>query len=318
MARTPASLAIWLVVAIAPFVPVTWRLATISISALPQSYLACIPVVALGWAAWNLWNCPDLVPVVSARAAGRVAVGSVTGGLVLVLFVPHPLLAADALLLWPVWAAVTLSALWGWRAVRACLAPLAYLVLAWPPPYLALIAVAEPTLVRWSYGALIDVFRGSAWLRPIGDFPARVLVASPGGWVRINITGACSGVDSLLALVTVMPIALVVFRASALRRVLLVAVACVLAFAANLARIAVILWATHTLSVQFAFHVIHPLLGPVLFAALVFGLLALGGLAPRPVDPRPAATDTVPHRLTLAYLALAGCAVAAAFVLTPA
>lgn len=278
-----AWLGLWLLASVVPFVAPAWRLAGMAMTDVPEAYLATIPVAAFAWAGWTLSNASLARPQARRRLDAPIALAL---GACLVLagmqwLVPHGVGVGDALVLWPLWSAGVAVAFWGRGALRVLWAPLAYLVLAWPPPYLAVIAAIDPTLIRWGYMVLVHVARTTTWMHPLSALPVRFGIQTPSGPLDVNVTAACSGSDSILALIVLFPVLLALFRGSIRRKVLLVLVGVIGAFVANLVRILTIVWVAHAVSVPLAFNVVHPILGPFLFAALVLAVLLGGGLTAR-------------------------------------
>jgi len=261
-------------IVIVPFVFPAAYVVHYSLSDEPEAYLLFIPLVAFFWMGLLL-NRHDL-PV---RRVSRVAlVASVAAGIILFVGLgirhafPH-----NVLLLWPAWTAVVVWAAYGIPYVTRLWAPLLYLYLVWPPIFLKVLAVIDPWLEKWSFAFFNRLTAIFSWLRQTAR-PGEYAMAHSGHWIVVGITDACSGSDSLMALMVLFPVALILFDASWVRKLGLVVIGTVLAFVENIVRIFLIFLAAHWWGTYWAFAVIHPLLGPVLFAALVLGLMLVGGL----------------------------------------
>ncbi len=305
---------VWLAASVAPFVVVAWHLATVALADVPEAYLVCIPATAFPWSVWRL-HAARVTPARADSAWPRaVGIAMMAAVLVLALVAPRSLVEASALALWPVWAAGVLLVLAGPKALGAAWLPLVYLFLAWPPPYLALVALADPALVQATYGVLHRLAGSFAWMHPLGALPARIGVSTPKGSIVVDVTAACSGADSILALLVLLPVAMSLFRTTLWRRLLLLVGGCLVAFVGNVIRLTLVMAAAHLVSAAFAFDVVHPLLGPVLFAGLTLALLSAAGRI-RTLPPQRPATTRALDRATFAWVAAASCAVLVALAL---
>jgi exosortase/archaeosortase family protein len=93
----------------------------------------------------------------------------------------------------------------------------------------------------------------------------------------VHLTTACSGADSILAILILLPVMLVVFEASPARKITIVVVGSLLAVVANNVRILAIIAALHYFGMTFALKILHPILGAILFFAMIALLLIIGG-----------------------------------------
>ena len=265
-----------------PFLLSAWRLVKDSLLDVPEAYLICIPVVAFFWMGFQLHRYsqqrvrgPWHWPVVVLVACGLILQWSFGHGL-------ETPFSTAFLIFWPLWAGIVMAALYGRQVIALLWAPLFYLYLAWPPLYIAIINAINPFLQHASYSILNSFAHYFSWIQPGGVGSYGVHYGSR--WIVTNVTAACSGSDSLLALLAIFPVALLVFDNSFKRKALIVAVGCVLAFIGNNLRIMAVLWAIHMWGPYWGLDVIHPLLGPVIFILLLVGLFTYGGLGVGPRD----------------------------------
>ena len=262
------------------------RLAQDSLSNVPEAYLIWIPIVAGFWMIWNLQH-QGMDSVLRRFVAVRV-LGMVAGlGVVLAwgLYGVEPArFNQRALLAWPLWTALVMAGIYGPQVLRLIYRPLLYLYLVWPPLYIALVNALNPFLERLADGFFTSLSHRVPWVLAT-ETRGLYWVHHGTHWSGINITAACSGSDSILALLVLFPIALLVFQMSRIQQLLLLLGGILLAFITNILRILVIFWATHQWGSRIAFGIIHPVLGPLLFVMLVLVLLWYGGRQVRPATP---------------------------------
>lgn len=165
--------------------------------------------------------------------------------------------------------------IYGFAPTRFVLKPLGYLVLVWPPLYLKLISIVNPALA-YATTALVRRFADWTWWVKAGASSDLFAVQTGAQWLTIQVSQACSGSDSVLAILVVFPVALVLFRGTFMQKCTLVMVGCVLAFLFNVIRIGLIIAGLHAFGYRFAFDILHPLLGAVFFCAVILGLLFWG------------------------------------------
>lgn len=272
---------VWgLVAATLPFLWFAGRLVRDSLSDVPEAYLVWVPLVAYFWIGWELRHRVLAKSPASVRDGLPTMAIVVAMGLILaVLLAGHEpgRFASWPLLLWPTWLGVVVWVLYGPTAVQHLRAPLLYLYLVWAPFYIWIIHQINPALEHSAYRAFDAAARYTPWLRPDSHYRGAYLILHAGRWLAVSITAACSGSDSILALLVVFPVTLLIFDMSRIQKMGLILVGCVLAYVGNLLRIAAIFGAAHAWGRYWAFAIIHPLLGPLLFTALVLGLLVYGG-----------------------------------------
>ena len=272
---------VWgLVAATLPFLWFAGKLVRDSLSDVPEAYLVWVPLVAYFWIGWELRHRALSDSSASARdglptMALVFAMGLILAGLLAGHEPGH--FPSWPLLLWPTWLGLVVWVLYGPAAVRHLRGPLLYLYLVWAPLYIWIIHQINPALEHSAYRVFDAAARHTAWLTLDPHYRGAYLILHAGRWLAVSITAACSGSDSILALLVVFPVTLLIFDMSRLKKIVLILVGCVLAYVGNLLRIAAIFGAAHVWGRYWAFTIIHPLLGPLLFTALVLGLLFYGG-----------------------------------------
>lgn len=272
---------LWIVASAIPMGPYTVPLFQGSLSDSPRAYLVWIPIMAFGWGLWNLQQ--GMVSPKGDKTPARRMLGIplmvITGFFLVVgrFLSPEVFLGADiGLLLWPIWSLGLCWVLFGLGGTSKVVAPLTYLLLVWPPVFQMILSVVNPPL----HGLATSAFRWLAhqvpWMHP--GVQSDVIDVTWGHQMltHVSITQACSGSDSILALFILFPVVLVLFPIRPHIKALLVVIGTVLAFLENFIRIGIILWGLHLFGYRFAFDVLHPVLGAVLFLLIAVLLLVFG------------------------------------------
>ncbi|MFC0215191.1 archaeosortase/exosortase family protein [Paenibacillus chartarius] len=258
----------WILCSTIPFIPYLLPLLQNTLGDTPLAYLTWIPVMAFFWAGWNMLRIPIVQRGEPVDGWIGLALLAATG-VIIVTFSNRDL----ALFLWPVWSAFMALAMFGRSAVPLVRMPMIYLLLVCPPIYLKIVETVSPPLERFTMGVL-EAYRHSVdWLQLGVTADNGIGVRHGAGWVLVRMTTACSGADSILAIIILLPVMLVVFQSSLTRKAVIVVAGSVLAVLANTARIVVILTALHYFGIPFAMHVLHPILGAVLFFTTIALLL---------------------------------------------
>lgn len=259
---------LWVLCSTMPMIPFLLPILNDTMGDTPLAYLTWIPVMAFYWGGWNLHR----IPFSQERSKFHFASGLffVIGiGLIIIIWTYRDL----ALLLWPAWSVGVLWFVAGAGAVKRVWKPMLYLLLVCPPIYLKIVAMLSPSLERFTMIVVDTYSQFAAWIRP-EVVPGGIGVSFENQWILVHVSTACSGADSILAVLILLPVMLVVFKTNVTRKILLVVVGSVLAVAANTARILIILTALHYYGMQFALHILHPILGAILFFTTI-GLLVI-------------------------------------------
>jgi exosortase len=183
------------------------------------------------------------------------------------------------LLTLPLFAAGGVVLLFGTRALVPLLFPLAFLFLAWPLPYLALLEHILDVFTQATAGAVAHVndVAGIATTVP-GSEGSRYLVAHGSSQFVVSVASACSGVNSLVGFAVVAVAALWFIRGTVLRRVAWLIFGGILVWALNVARILAVLLVARRLGQHAAFDILHPVAGII---ALNLAFLIALSLLPR-------------------------------------
>ena len=283
------AIVLWGIVSLVPMIPFTLPLFQLSLSDSPRAYLIWIPFLAIAWSAWNLTTKP--LPTEGANRLEGAGIGVFLSLVVLAGLIfgksalPDWFFRYDiGLLGWPVWSLAMFWLVFGRKASRRAVLPLFYMLLGWPPIYEGIIALVNPVLAAIALKVMGDFGRMVSWMTiPKTEDVFDVLTGQ--GIVHISVTSACSGSDTILAILVIFPLMLVLFQLTLLKKVLLVVAGCVLAFVFNLLRIITIISALHAFGYHFAMDILHPVLGTVLFIIIIGLLLAYGGRHVTTVSP---------------------------------
>lgn len=270
---------LWVLLSVWPMIFYAQPLWQNALADTPIAYLILIPILAMGWAWWNLGTItrpyPDdteanlLLGGLAALVIGFIlAVGPVRWPSTFVY--QHV-----GLLLWPFWSLALAWILFGLGVTRYILAPLAYLFLAWPAIFGTLADRTQNLLTRWAITALTGLSHNVPWLLSgqVGTFYVR----HGSQWIGVVVAQACSGADSLLGAAILIPLMLTVLKGPWRRMAMLVLTALVGALVINWLRLFIIVAAVHWIGGGWTFSYLHPVLGFILFAGLALGLTGLAG-----------------------------------------
>lgn len=203
----------------------------------------------------------------------------------------------------PLVASAGVLLLFGARALVPLVYPTAFLLFAWPLPYLAVLERlldAFTSATTHAAGAAASLVHLA---RPLPGSGGGVFLLSHGGdRFSVAIGSACSGIDSLVGYVVVAAFAAYFVRGGITRRLALFVLGTVLVWSFNVVRIVLILAAGRLAGERAAFMVLHPVAGLLALNAAVLVLIRLAprldlrwcGLRPALVD-SPLAAPAAPH-----------------------
>lgn len=271
---------LWILTATAPLIAYASPLWQNLLADTPIADLIWIPILAFGWAMWNIQVAPP------HRADDRELDLVLGAGLALLtgmMLVVGPerwpsffVFDHGGLLLWPLWLLATTWLFWGLHTTRPLIAPMLYLLLVWPPIFEGVANATQNILVRWAVSVLTLVSHQVAWLRPVqANVFGTFAVTYHGAPVLVVVAQACSGADSLLTAAIVLPVIWFLLQGAWTGKAWLSGIALLGALVLNWIRLAIIVTCVHVLGPGITFGFIHPVLGFVLFAllAIFIGLL---------------------------------------------
>ena len=246
----------------------------------PVAYLALVPLIALLLGAANFRLQPNLRPIHDRQLDWIIGLFLVGLAWMISALLPSAYSAdywlnrVDMLGL-PFFAAGLVSLLYGVRRLWAMRWAVAFLFLAWPDPYVSLLASA--------IGASTDIalfFVGMSLhllpvAQPLGQ--GAFLISHAGTQFSLAVGSACSGINSLVGFVILGAALNVLFVGSLWRRAAWLAVGLLVVGLLNVVRIDLIFITGWALGQSVAVDVLHPFAGIVVFGV---GALAMFGIAP--------------------------------------
>jgi exosortase len=249
----------------------------------PLAYLALVPLLALGLAWVRLGRPLPERPIHDRQIDYIVGLGLVGIAVGLLAFLPGTLAARfwlyriDLLTL-PIFVAGLIAILYGVRRLWSVKVPVAFLILAWPLPYL-------PLLGEWLVG-FTDVTAAAVGLvtlvLPIAQMsPGDATVFYVGTDLdafAVSIGTACAGVNSLVGFLLIGTALATIVRGSTRRRIAWLVGGLFFIWLLNIVRIEAIFLIGHLFGRQAALDVLHPFAGLLLFNV---GLVAMLFAAPR-------------------------------------
>lgn len=288
----------------------------------PLAYLGLVPLIALALA-WHravrrpAWGPYDLrLDFTLGRLLGLALLAT---AMAVAVFVPRTtglefwLLRVDLLGL-PIFVAGSIALLYGVRPLWNVRFAVLFLLLAWPVPYLAVMADGMNASVEATVAALVAISHVLPLATPVGGSDGLFLIGSDRGAIPVSVASACSGVNSMVGFGLAGVALFAVVRGPLLRRIAWLAVGLVLTWLLNVLRIEFIFAVGALASPQLALNVLHPVAGLIVFnvglvimllVASHFGLTISLGQRP-PVQP--AAGSRPPTRARIATVAVVGAA----------
>ncbi len=261
----------WAIGSSLPMIPYATPLWSGALADTPYAYLVWIPVFAFIWAGWQLQRALSynddaelngIMGIPMLLVAGSLLVAGIT------VWQYYFVGQSVGLLIWPLWALGLAWLVFGVGVTKYLIRPLMYLWLSWPPLYSTIVSFTNPILENFANRFVAELAHKFSWLvisSPVGTY--RVLYHRQS--VTVYVTSVCSGADSLLAVAILLPIVLVTFMGPLWKKSMSILLAACLALLANWLRLAVIIFSIHMLGPNFSLGVLHPVLGILLFMAMV-------------------------------------------------
>jgi exosortase len=248
----------------------------------PLAYVALAPVIAVALAWFKTSQVPPANPTqlrldfVLGRVLGVLLIGI---ALVIALLVPLSIrfwLYRIDLLSLPIFVAGTIALLYGARRLWSLWFPVAFLLLAWPAPYLPLVG-------DWLAGftdATVAVITALSHLLPIATAGSEGVftLQHAGAPFVLAIGSACAGVNSLVGFLLVGTALAYVVRGQLLAKVAWLVAGLVIVWAFNILRIEAIFVVGTLFGPRAALDVLHPVAGLIVFN---LGILLMLVVTPR-------------------------------------
>ena len=267
----------------------------------PLAYLSLVPLVALLLGAINFRLHPNLRPIHDRQLDWILGLALISVAAAIDVLMPSAYSAdfwlhrIDMIGL-PFFVAGMVSLLYETRRLWSLRWAILFLLLAWPDPYVTVLAAAIGSSTDIALSAVGASLRVIPVAQPLGN--GTFLVTHGADQFSLAVGSACSGINSLVGFVILGAAFNTIFTGGLWRRIVWMAAGLVLVGALNVARIALIFVAGWAFGESFAIDVLHPVAGIIVFgigALAMLGIAPLFGLRiPGPARPDPAATAYSP------------------------
>ena len=269
---------IWLTFSIFPVLPLTSSLWQDALADTPYAYLVWIPVFGFLWAAWSISRVNNYND--DAELNGIIGLPILIVSISIFLFAvkgnPGVYVGQDiGILFWPVWALALAWLIFGVGITKAIIKPMLYLLLAWSPLYVGLVNVTTQPLLNIANDGLTAFTHIINFIQPL-QTAGNYLVLTGNTWYPVQVSSLCSGADSFLAILILLPIIFVFFQGSLIKKGILIVTALLLTIIMNIFRLVILTVALHFWGVNFTFGDLHPVIGFILFLFSI-GVIALIG-----------------------------------------
>lgn len=174
----------------------------------------------------------------------------------------------------PFFVAGLVALLYGTRRLWSLRWAILFLLLAWPDPYVTVLAAAIGSSTDIALSAVEASLHVIPVAQPLGN--GTFLVSHGSDQFSLAVGSACSGINSLVGFVILGAALNTIFTGGLLRRILWLVAGMVLVGALNVVRIDLIFIAGWAFGESFAIDVLHPVAGIVVFG---IGALAMLGIA---------------------------------------
>jgi exosortase/archaeosortase family protein len=263
----------------------------------PLAYLGLVPIVAfgLGWLAVR--RAPAVRPIHDRQVDYIVGLAFICAAASLALLIPMTLssrfwIYRIDLLSLPLFVAGAICLLYGVRRLWTLRFAVAFLLLAWPVPYLPIVGDGMRASVDITVALLARLTDLLPLATPINDGAEGIFAIHHGGqFFLVSVGTACSGVNSLVGFGLIGSALTAVIHGPIVRRAAWLLAGLALVWVLNVVRIETIFVVGAIYGEAAALDVLHPVAGLVLFNLLVVGmLLALPAFGLSLREPDPAAT----------------------------
>jgi exosortase/archaeosortase family protein len=246
----------------------------------PLAYLALVPPIALLLGAANFKLHPNLRPINDRQLDWIIGLFLISFAAVITLLLPSAYSAdfwlhrLDMIGL-PFFTAGLVALLYGVRRLWSMRWAIAFLLLAWPDPYVSVLSSAIGTSTDIALAVVTASLHIFPIAQPVGD--GTFLINYAGGPFSLSVGSACSGINSLVGFLILGGALNTIFTGGLFRRILWMIAGLIVVGFFNVVRIDLIFVAGLAAGEPFAIDVLHPVAGIIVFGV---GALAMLGLAP--------------------------------------
>jgi exosortase/archaeosortase family protein len=247
----------------------------------PLAYLGLVPLIALLLIAGLLW-LPDRQPAIHDRYLDYI-VGIPLLAVAVLIVGLGPLAMSTFFWLWrldlvslPLFAAGAIALAFGSRTLWRLRFPVAFLILAWPPPYTLFLNGWLDDFTNATLFALRSIVHvlPLATAASYGDGSLFQITHGSSSFV-ISVASACSGVNSVLGFLLVGAAALLLVRGPRWLKLAWLVLGMLLIWSLNVLRIVLLFAAAKTWGEALATDVLHPFVGLAFFCLGVLVMIVL-------------------------------------------
>jgi exosortase/archaeosortase family protein len=247
-------------------------LSTLSLDS-PLAYLGLVPFMALGLALVRGVPRADEPDIHDRQVDIIVGVPLMVSALAIMLFLPSRMSTlfwydrVDLLSL-PLFTAGAICLAFGVRMLGRLRVAIAFLLLAWPVPYIYLLDRGMTKFTGTTLAALHAVVGKLHVASPVAGGDGSLFSLGTGAHAfTVSVASACSGVDGFVGFLLVGLAFLHLSRGKRWRKTLWLFFGLALIYALNLGRLLLVFWVGSTWGQSVAIDGLHPYIGLVLFAA---------------------------------------------------
>lgn len=256
----------------------------------PLAYLGLVPVIALLLAAVSIRPAVGEPAIHDRQVDYIIGVPMLLGALTFDVLMPVRMstlfwLYRMDLVALPLFAAGTITLLFGVRTLWRLRVPVGFLILAWPLPYTTM-------LLNWLAGFTNSTLDGLNLLLRVHHVAVASPAQGPGIYTvthgahgfPVSVASACSGVNGIVGYLLIGVAFLTVVRGNWLPKLIWLTIGLVTVWMSNVARIFLILFAGAHWGQRFAIDVLHPFIGLLMFNVVVAGMVLLCTKFPLSLD----------------------------------
>lgn len=249
----------------------------------PLAYLGLVPFMALGLALLRSAPAPDEPDIHDRQVDIIIGVPLMLGALAVMTLLPGRMSTIFwyeriDLLSMPLFVAGAIALAFGTRTLGRLRVAVAFLLLAWPVPYVFLLDHGLTRFTNLTQSALhAIVAKVHIATAVVGGDGSLFTLGHGAGTFTVNVASACSGVDGFVGFLLVGLAFLHLAKGSRARKASWLLFGLALIYALNLGRLLLVFWVGSTWGEAVAIDGLHPYIGLVLFA---LGVAAMAWAAP--------------------------------------